>query len=221
MRNLDYNFRLKNNARNDTLERSWLADICLRFMEKIVGVEVSLKKAEGQEISIEAVGEGVRRNLPMYQPLGGGLRRFWGEAPIDAALDQGKRRPYPGSQAQRVPVLVSLGYTGQEVWEAKRTYSSEVHVLFPDHVWMSGLHELPRPDFSACVGTCPELVLTIDYCAFLGLVVVKYQLTLGVCIASLRLLRCWIEKVWAGVTVTQCGTEESKETEYEPGLPCY
>lgn len=122
VRNLDCSFRWKNNVRNETLERSWLADICLRFMEKTVRVEVPPKKAEGQGTSIEAIclrakgwGEISLRNNPWaenWEDSEERLQLVW-------PLDQGKRRPCPGSQAQRGPVLVSLGYTGQGVWEAQ------------------------------------------------------------------------------------------------------
>lgn len=125
MRNLDCSFRLKNNVRNEILERSWLPDICLCFMEQTVRVEVSLKSSCSTRKFYRgcmSVGQGVRSHLS-YRTTSGA--KFWEDSvdrrPLVLPLDQGKKCPCPESQAQKCPLLLSLGYTGWGVWEAKGT----------------------------------------------------------------------------------------------------
>lgn len=110
---------------------------------------------------------------------------------------------------------------------------------------MPRLCDLPRPDFTAHVGICPGCILpTADCCACTGLRACQGPavrqgwscLDVQAGVPSLRLggcLWCWVdwemERARAGVSgkapslhfyISIWKPEESRNTEFEPGLPC-
>lgn len=87
---------------------------------------------------------GWRRNHPYGRAPGA---KVWEDSEerlsLLLPLAPNKMGSCPGSQAQRGPVLVFLGYSGQESEKPWTSYLSDVQAFFWDRVWMPKLIPVP------------------------------------------------------------------------------